>query len=74
MFKELFTEITEDRMSTSKANIINTKRYEVIYSLDGDDSDIKIYDKEKEENVVEEMEVSEKEVKSILKKYKLKAK
>jgi len=70
MFRQLFT---EDRMSTSKATHIHTKKYDVVFALDGDDSDIEIYDKDKEETVVEEMEVTEKEVRAILKKYKIKA-
>ena len=70
MFRELFT---EDRMSTSKATHINTKRYDVVYALNGNDSDINIYDKQKEKDVVDEMETTEKEVFAILKKYKIKA-
>jgi len=62
-----------ERMSVSKATHINTKKYEVVYALDGNNSDINIYDKDKEKDVVDEMEVSEKEVFAILKKYKIKA-
>ena len=69
MFKELFT---EDRMTVSKATHINTSRYEVVYALDGNNSDINIYDKQKEEEIVDEMEITKKEVYAILKKYKIK--
>ncbi len=71
MFKELFT---EELNVTSKGNIIKTKRYEVVYVLDGEYSKIEIFDWKIEKVVVEEMEISEEELHEILKKYKLKAK
>jgi cytidylate kinase len=69
MFKELFT---EDRMSVSKATISKNKRYEAIYGLEGDESDIEIYDNQEEKVIVDKMDIPEKEVKQLLKKYNLK--
>jgi len=62
--------ISEDRMSVSKATHINSKKFNIIYVLDGNESDIEVYDKDKEKTVVDLMDVPEKEVQKILKKYK----
>jgi hypothetical protein len=68
-FKELF-----ERENVSVATFDHNNRYDVVYSLAGDESDIEIYDKQDEKVVVDEIDIPENEVLKLLKKYKFKGK
>jgi hypothetical protein len=74
MFKELFTEGLNpdwERGSSSKMTVVKTPKYIVRYDLNGEDSFIMV-DNKKTYKTELEIYDNEKEIRKLLKKYKVK--